>query len=119
MAIERTCRICGCTQCTPCPGGCAWVEEDLCSACLTDARREAAVAERLVRHGMPPELAPTAVRSWMCLLDASEELLTKLEASEDLYATALYFFMQGFMAGAVKSAVPEPEERKIILPGEY
>ncbi len=30
---ERTCRVCGCTDSTVCPGGCDWVERDLCSAC--------------------------------------------------------------------------------------
>jgi hypothetical protein len=29
----QTCRICGCSEYTPCHGGCYWVEEDLCSAC--------------------------------------------------------------------------------------
>lgn len=29
---DRACRICGCTEYTPCPGGCSWVEEDLCSS---------------------------------------------------------------------------------------
>ncbi len=29
----RTCRECGCTDERACPGGCSWVEEDLCSAC--------------------------------------------------------------------------------------
>jgi hypothetical protein len=28
---KRACRICGCTEYEPCPGGCSWVEEDLCS----------------------------------------------------------------------------------------
>jgi len=30
---ERRCRVCGCTWNNPCPGGCYWVEEDLCSQC--------------------------------------------------------------------------------------
>lgn len=30
----RTCRVCGCTDDRACPGGCYWVEEDLCSACV-------------------------------------------------------------------------------------
>lgn len=30
---EPKCRVCGCTQYTPCPGGCSWIEHDLCSAC--------------------------------------------------------------------------------------
>ena len=29
----RICRICGCTTQNPCPGGCQWVERDLCSRC--------------------------------------------------------------------------------------
>lgn len=29
----RACRVCGCTEQAACPGGCAWVEADLCSAC--------------------------------------------------------------------------------------
>lgn len=36
---EPACRLCGCTENSPCPGGCAWVPDpeglgDLCSACL-------------------------------------------------------------------------------------
>ncbi len=36
---ERVCRICGCTERHACPGGCAWVEPDLCSnpECLVKA----------------------------------------------------------------------------------
>lgn len=30
---ERRCRACGCTDDRACPGGCWWVEADLCSAC--------------------------------------------------------------------------------------
>ena|SRR5690348_7929355 len=29
----RRCRRCGCTDLNACPGGCSWVESDLCSAC--------------------------------------------------------------------------------------
>lgn len=31
---EQTCRVCGCTWNRACPGGCCWVEDDLCSACV-------------------------------------------------------------------------------------
>lgn len=31
--MGRTCRVCGCDDFHACPGGCYWVEEDLCSAC--------------------------------------------------------------------------------------
>ncbi len=30
---ERKCRVCGCTDAKACPGGCYWVEDDLCSTC--------------------------------------------------------------------------------------
>ncbi len=33
---EQVCRVCGCTRDNACPGGCYWVEEDLCSACATN-----------------------------------------------------------------------------------
>ena len=32
-AAGRSCRVCGCTDERPCPGGCSWVEPDLCSRC--------------------------------------------------------------------------------------
>jgi hypothetical protein len=30
----RVCRVCGCSEFNAYEGGCSWVEEDLCSACL-------------------------------------------------------------------------------------
>lgn len=37
------CRICGCSDCDPCPGDCEWVEDDLCSECVeTDRLQDAA-----------------------------------------------------------------------------
>lgn len=30
----QVCRSCGCTEHAACPGGCAWIEYDLCSRCL-------------------------------------------------------------------------------------
>lgn len=30
---ERSCRGCGCTWTNACPGGCWWIETDLCSSC--------------------------------------------------------------------------------------
>jgi hypothetical protein len=32
-AEGRCCRECGCTEARACPGGCSWVEFDLCSRC--------------------------------------------------------------------------------------
>lgn len=33
FAKVRACRVCGCTDDNACPGGCYWVEEDLCNVC--------------------------------------------------------------------------------------
>lgn len=33
LKLPRRCRVCGCTDDHACPGGCYWVEYDLCSAC--------------------------------------------------------------------------------------
>jgi hypothetical protein len=30
---RRECRVCGCTNARACPGGCSWIEPDLCSKC--------------------------------------------------------------------------------------
>jgi hypothetical protein len=62
--MTRTCRSCGCTPARACPGGCYWLEEDLCSSCAnvhvaTDdlellvepVAMELAVSEWLVLHG--------------------------------------------------------------------
>lgn len=38
--IQRKCRICGCTDDHACPGGCYWIENDLCSACSEKARKK-------------------------------------------------------------------------------
>jgi len=37
---EQKCRVCGCTQNRACPGGCYWVEPDLCSACTDHEQPE-------------------------------------------------------------------------------
>ena len=34
LGAARKCRVCGCTEHNACDGGCSWVEEDLCSACV-------------------------------------------------------------------------------------
>lgn len=33
LGTMRKCRVCGCNDFHACPGGCSWVEDDLCSAC--------------------------------------------------------------------------------------
>jgi hypothetical protein len=31
--MSQRCRSCGCSNLSGCPGGCWWVEDDLCSTC--------------------------------------------------------------------------------------
>lgn len=33
LGTMRKCRVCGCDDFHACPGGCSWVEDDVCSAC--------------------------------------------------------------------------------------
>lgn len=33
---EQKCRVCGCAWNNACEGGCFWVEEDLCSECISE-----------------------------------------------------------------------------------
>lgn len=42
VAQYGVCGACGCTDSTPCPGGCAWVDKThrLCSACADRAARK-------------------------------------------------------------------------------
>jgi hypothetical protein len=35
---KRRCRVCGCVDNHACPGGCWWVDKDLCSACAEEER---------------------------------------------------------------------------------
>lgn len=40
VASEPVCRVCGCTEDNACPGGCSWVEENLCSRCAGSDHHE-------------------------------------------------------------------------------
>jgi hypothetical protein len=40
LHLQRRCRVCNCTYSDPCPEGCEWVEDDLCSACLPENESE-------------------------------------------------------------------------------
>jgi hypothetical protein len=33
LVAPQVCRVCACSWCDPCPAGCAWAENDLCTAC--------------------------------------------------------------------------------------
>jgi hypothetical protein len=33
VILESQCRVCGCTDALPCPGGCHWVKPNLCGRC--------------------------------------------------------------------------------------
>lgn len=46
MCEKRVCRICGCTWNNACPGGCYWVEKDLCSECVGEVNIMAKYTEQ-------------------------------------------------------------------------
>jgi hypothetical protein len=62
----NTCRACGCTDARACPGGCSWVEPDLCSNCATAMAQLTAMADALVTLEVPM-LTLTAVHGNLCL----------------------------------------------------
>jgi hypothetical protein len=51
---ELKCRGCGCTNKRACPGGCSWIEKDLCDRCLAWSdnftQREVQMLEWALRH---------------------------------------------------------------------
>lgn len=48
---EVACRMCGCTDSHACPGGCFWVEADLCSVCAEMMAFERKALGRLALAG--------------------------------------------------------------------
>lgn len=64
----RSCRICGCTDDHACAGGCFWVSEDLCSACLGEMsapRFESGFT--LIKEGRCPKHATQPLACWGCM----------------------------------------------------
>lgn len=60
------CRSCACSDTNACPGGCTWVEPDLCSRCAGAMAQLAAMADTFVALEVPM-LALTAVHGNLCL----------------------------------------------------
>lgn len=48
-----TCRVCGCTNVKACPGGCHWVEPDLCSKCAEKMPIVTMKMETIIALGIP------------------------------------------------------------------
>jgi len=57
----------------------------------------------LVKDGMPPDLAPRALDSFLYLLESSREMIGMFEKNEDQGFWMRYGFMQGFVAGSMAS----------------
>lgn len=63
---DKKCRVCGCDWFHACPGGCYWVEDDLCSTCAEDLANEMLTEENvgscdICSHGTDFECAPIYV----------------------------------------------------------
>ncbi len=63
--MTGVCRICGCTESTPCAGGCAWTDaaQTLCSTCL-DAGETAAELVRVLGITLAPSGLALTVRNF-------------------------------------------------------
>lgn len=80
------CRICGCADELPCPGGCEWVDETqtLCSTCFVlppDEQEVLATLWRLCRASPGCWISGAAITAH-CDLGLRPELLRSLEAAE-------------------------------------
>jgi len=78
---ERRCRICGCTELQACPGGCSWIDKDLCSSCAAAAGvgAESAMAvvvrQRLIIAGSTIKLSRTEAVVMQVLVAAPDRLI--------------------------------------------
>ena len=60
--LDKPCRICGCTDVRACPGGCFWVEPDLCSLCYEKLKAESIVRSATVHQSMDPDSVEVTIR---------------------------------------------------------
>ena len=113
MPDDRKCRVCGCTETTPCCDRngfpCSWVADDLCSACLDQ--------DAWMR--VMPE---TAVVCALALGDAIREFeeMNQLSLNEEQQRIVTYFFGRGFLAAA-SDFFEDPgveEAPSLLLPGK-
>ncbi len=80
-SLGMVCRDCGCSHNDPCPSGCGWAKDHLCTACVPDAGDEAAaplqpgdvVIAGEVRHepSLPKEEARAVVKGACRAVNAS------------------------------------------------
>lgn len=69
--LYQSCRVCGCTDDDGCPGGCTWVEDDLCSECTGAAGVTKTIAKRarllLVRAEREAIASRLSIAKWLDL----------------------------------------------------
>lgn len=92
---EQRCRLCGCTEDHACEGGCSWVAEDLCSACLEKVFKMGLVAmpalvkaQGVLARYLPPDSgvpAQEVVTELLGILDA-ETVVQAANAWEEIEA---------------------------------
>jgi len=115
--IDRECRICGCTENRACRDPrtghpCAWVAEDLCSACVPQA-----LLQKQMRMAAGFALAD-ALQEWQELHGAPVD--------ETLQEFAAFFFSRGFdgalafvealeeVAGYGQASILQPRTRLVV-----
>ncbi|SFU51797.1 MULTISPECIES: hypothetical protein [unclassified Methylobacterium] len=86
--VGMVCHACGCSHLDPCPDGCGWASDNLCTACAPGAGVEAAaplpagsvVVDGVTRH--EPELSETEARAIVrgaCRAVSTSELARPVE----------------------------------------
>ncbi|QZI85818.1 hypothetical protein HXXDennis_15 [Xanthomonas phage HXX_Dennis] len=93
--IGWRCRGCGCTDTQACPGGCHWVDVELCSACVQDPPVPA-----------PLPLLRIGIEDWQALPDAVlPRCATGGGVTHDVYSATMYLSRERFRP---ESAQPLP-----------
>lgn len=110
-AALPSCRQCGCTDGLACPGGCSWVEPDLCSACAS-AGPESAAGARACEARLdliPPERSEGGTLSTLATPHSRQRNLAHRDDSPalcELSASA------SLVDGAVEKSVDSELERE-------
>ena len=79
---ELVCRVCGCTDDRGCPGGCYWVEDDLCSQCAEFLEEED--ADELYEEEMGLSIEPGQV-----LISMSEGVIYRHDEGGEVVAVPM------------------------------
>lgn len=76
--MSATCKGCGCTETTPCPGGCGWIAPDMCSSCVLGGLLAKEIAARSDEDGFSADDLPAVAAAFLAHLGIDSELAARL-----------------------------------------